>query len=310
MGLVCEMSPVLLEQVFVKIRQAKSSGILRSTEQLEGVGISDGWLDHAILVYHALGELHLAALSAGGVDGFGGLDSDHARLASWIFAPGRSSGDPTAVEGEIDRNVRATYDTAKLDTPLNARLVLHAWTVGHEASKVRPRYPAIPAWEPMDPEVALAYGGLIPHLQALLPMSMPLPEVATTSVVWRICALVDGLIGAESVQKGFSTLLGQVRRVLPHYEFVSIGNDCRDLGEDRNALTHLGAGFSGRGFVATAPAYQSYTAVESAVKAVTVFVFDRIADELMDQDVRRVTALVDKLTSALIGLGSSAGLVE
>src|SRR6266545_2095067 len=121
------------------------------------LGLDGAWIDDAISVYEAMWTADLVERRAGQtLTTWQLLESEHAQLASWILAGARHTGDPSLFETETDRRTGEFYAAASYpERPIEGRVVVTAWTVGYVPTLYERRFPAVPAFSPSDPDVAL-----------------------------------------------------------------------------------------------------------------------------------------------------------
>jgi hypothetical protein len=275
---------VVFDELYKIMMSAEAPRWLRSEEALEGVNLT-----HSQLVDIQRGYAHVARLYLERVDParseaatpWAWLASEHAELASWLMAGG--AGSASELDAVLSRAVGKRYEVDGVARPVHARPVVYGWTLGREVDPRSPRVPAVPAIWPSDPNIRLAYTGLVEHVVWLRTQPSPLPELASTSVAWRVGGLIENLCGEDnSLRNQFSQLLGRCRLALDAAQWIRLAELSEWFDESRNVLTHFGKSYSGRTFLDEARHYCEPGYGDTAVEAATVFVFRQAALEVTE----------------------------
>ncbi len=166
-------------------------------------------------------------------------DGAHLELVAWIAAQCglRSQVSPMEFEAGIP-TLRE-----------GGRLVAPGWALGLASpGSWRQRLPCRFFAQVGGPSVGAAYEGLVSHLELLLALPQEPPrELALTSLVWRVCAIADGLDdGGDRTSESMKRRLGDLRwLVREQWRFSDMEKATWKAIDDlfalrRNVLTHLG----------------------------------------------------------------------
>jgi hypothetical protein len=302
---VCRLTPVVFDELYKIMASPEHSRRFRSEETLEGLGLTHAHPRRLHRRYSGLARRYLEQARVLGDEAsapWARLAQWHAELASWLLTAG--VGAPHDVDGILATAVADCYDRFHIEQPLNARPVIHGWTLGHEVHHNSPRIPAIPALWPLDTNVSMAYEGLVEHVVGLRNQSNPLPELASTAVAWRVGGLVENLWGVrDTLRNQFNGLLGRCGSVLDAAQRARLYELWGWFDDSRHVLTHFRRSDAGRTFETEAPRYREAGYGDAAVEAATVFVFRQAAldaTDISDDDAfRRLGGWVARVNSDL-----------
>jgi hypothetical protein len=164
--------------------------------------------------------------------------------------------------------------------------------------------PAVPALRHPMSAVIRAYHGLLQHLEKLEAVDTEMP---ITSIIWRVGALVDGIIEAQTDKDSLHTRFGRMRTgllpILTAGEQLPVDALVDNLAGKRNVLTHLHPERE-MTFESVVDLHPDLSSVVEHVTAITLGTFFSIAGHHADQppprgEIRRVedelSAMVDSL---------------
>lgn len=310
MDLTCELAPGYFAALYEAVLEANDAGNLGALEdRLSAVDMDATSLRELSKQYRDLHSKVVAknpdAYQPGSeVPWFRVLNSHHAELASWLLG------------GEIvHRHKSYEIHSATLDNlPDELRGcpdvgALICWIVGRPVVAWNPTPPSFPSVSHPIEEVRAAYEGLLVHIMRLEAISSEvgpngLEELPATSVVWRVAALVDGIVERKSDD---DHLTGRLRRLEKQLAPVLTLGESRTLGEafaslaaDRNTLTHLW-GNGDDTFVTVADRHRENGSIASRCMAITTAVYWDIALKVADSNPPRgaVGSVPEELESLL-----------
>ena len=135
--------------------------------------------------------------------------------------------------------------------------------------------------------VTRAYHGLLQHLEKLESVDTEMP---ITSIIWRVGALVDGIIEAQTENDSLHRRFGRMRtRLLPVLtggEQKPVDSLVDSLARKRNVLTHLHPELE-MTFESVVDLHPDLSSVVEHVNAITLGTFFSIAEHHADQPAPR-----------------------
>lgn len=225
------------------------------------------------------------------------MSEEHASVASWLLV-----GELASQHRSYEFHLEVTTKAAKRGVAHKGGII--CWVLGYPVLSWNIP-PSVPALQHPDEAVVMAWQGLLWHLRQL--DQNPTPEIPITSVVWRICALVDGMFESQNANRGLENKIGDARArmesVLEPGEYQALRSLVSGMVDKRNVLTHLRTE-KGISFRNAVDAYREYDSVAEHVKGITVATFHTIAEEHADTRislgiVRNVEATLPDLTATL-----------
>jgi hypothetical protein len=237
--------------------------------------------------YQALWDLQLKQ-SAGDVTQLWPVGVNHATLATWILAGLRRLRRPSE---ELSAHMRSIVDREVLKCfgdiryPDMLRPIVLAWTLGQVRGRLDARIPAVPAIAPFDPDVALAYSGLVTHLLNLQEVGQPWPEVAGSANIWRTAGIIDGIKThpKANLMAAITEAMNQLGDVTTEAFRRELEQQWGDFRDARNALTHISGHKVGYRFHEVIERSVRWDEFQLAVRGVTYFLFSDISFRLIEE---------------------------
>jgi hypothetical protein len=283
--LVVELSPLAYAELY---KQLLSEPTLRATTatRIEQAGGDTEALSQLEGGYRALWRSQVE-LADGDPAQLWALDDRHARLATWLLAGQRDLRMPSqelaaTVLRRVGEAFIAMFGLTSL--PESFRPTVIAWTLGQVRGDHDTSFPAISAVTPPDPDVTLAYAGLVMHLLSLPVGGNPWPEVAGSAVLWRAAGVVNGLYPQPrgDLHKSIAEAMDLVNDVIPQHMLRQLGSHWNEFRLIRNGLTHVAKARNGYSFCEVADRACSWDQVRLAITGITHFVFNSIALHLLE----------------------------
>jgi hypothetical protein len=238
--LSCELSPLVFAELYRLMARPQYVELL--VERLYLHDRDHDWLSEAAIVYDDFWQSELAVLPDGGAASVG-LSREHALLATWLLAALRPLGESTGFSGELRRLVaeRLACDFPEMRSlPTCFVPSVVCWTLGAVVGDFDVNYPVLPAYLPSDPDVSLAYYGLVEHLVHLGALGEVRPEVMCTAVLWRAAGLAEGLRPeTKNPSAALSMLMREIQPMMPEIPWERLRKHWIDFPDRRNVLTHL-----------------------------------------------------------------------
>lgn len=302
--LICELPPGYLAAVYeTMLEWLNDDRFRRLPERLEEIGWSLEQVSEAAQRYAAAHD-HLVATNEDlytrdnptEIDPRAAVPEEHAHLASWLLL-GELGSRNKSYEFHLD--VKEKTDSRRLTTQGH----IISWILGRPILAWN-LPPAVPALNHPDDAVMAAWQGLLHHLRQLA--EDPTPEIPITAVIWRICALVDGMFESQNEYRGLENKIGNARArmnfALSPGEQNVVASLVNGMVGKRNVLTHLRAE-NGITFRSAVDAYREFSSIVDHVQGVTVTIFHAIAEEHVDTRisqgvVRNVEATLPDFTTA------------
>jgi hypothetical protein len=284
---MCEVAPYWFSALY---RYAHEGALGGFNERLERLGVDREWLKWVSDRYRLMGDAHAAGTAPIAV-----VDERHAQLASWFLLGQRGSPSLPTWEAEAEIQVRAAT-LGPVDSPEDYGVIV-CWNLGRPVSRSDwGPLPAVPALKPSDTDLKLAFAGLLDHAR-LICSDGAMAELGHTAVLWRITALIEGLLPVEhgpSPQNRLSRLITErLAAWMMDSEILAFRRSCEQLDADRNVLSHLRADTSGRDFTSVVGDFADVSALVSRTASITAAIFDQAADESMDLDASSLWDSVD-----------------
>ena len=279
MALGCELSPLVFSTLYEGVLNLDSNrSLVAFSDRAAQLRLDDTWFRYAIDAYRRMAELDYAD-----------MHTNHSLLATWLLAGERRNDKVTSAELDADLAALPTKDAGR-----NA--VLRCWTLGKVAlapDQWGPRALAVPACPPADPNVTAAYEGLIRHATALADHG-ELGEMAHTAVIFRLYALVEGILPDTGPPEArFRERLANVRSILTPNEADTWRAGAEHLYHPRNGMTPLHQGGSPTSFSNYASEYDAVDSVRDPALACALLVFDQISLEQSEAPGPGVIAAVE-----------------
>jgi hypothetical protein len=308
MELSCQLSPLAYHALYdtiVKQTDLRSVAVAR----VKQVGGSQDTLQSISRGYRALWEFQLDQ-TGGNPSELWPVDTSHARLATWVLAflrhqLKRPSEDVSAwTRNTIAEEMQVRFGSLPSSDMFQPTVI--AWTLGQVCGRLDVSLPAIPAIAVPDPDVALAYTGLIVHLLNLQGVVEPWPEVASSATLWRSAGIIDGLKAQPSfrIWPAIEEAMEQARDVIPPLIANLLSSHWTEFIKFRNGLTHVWKGSNEYAFHNLATRMGQWRDIELSIRAITYFVFSEIslgvledtdfaADRLLDGILRELSSYSD-----------------
>jgi hypothetical protein len=285
MELTVELSPLAYAELY---RHLYAEPTLRASTaaRIEQAGGDGETLRKLEVGYQALWRSQVD-LADGDPAQLWGLDDRHAQLATWLLAGHRDRHVPSQelaaiVLRSVGEAYMATFGATSL--PESFRPTVIAWTLGQIRGGHDTSLPAISAVTPPDPDVTLAYAGLVTHLLGLPIGDNPWPEVAGSAVLWRAAGVVNGLYPQPrgDLHKSIAEAMDLVGDVIPDYMLRQLSSHWNEFRLVRNGLTHVAKARNGYSFCEVADRACTWEQVRLAITGITHFVFNRVALHLLE----------------------------
>jgi len=286
MELTCELSPLVYQALYRTIANqtdVRSAAVAR-VEQAGGARDTLQDLSHG---YQALWQFEVDQ-ALGDPSQLWAMDESHARLATWVLAFLRhrlkrpseefSAQVRSIVANEMQKRFRSMTRLEMLQP------TVLAWTLGQVRGRLDASLPAIPAIAVPDPDVALAYTGLVVHLLDLQGVGRPWPEVASSATVWRSAGIIDGLNTQKSrlLRPAIEEAMRQATDVIPPAVASRLWDHWADFQKIRNGLTHvwkISNEYSFRDLVARVGEWGD---IVLFVRGITYFVFSEVSNSIFE----------------------------
>src|SRR5262249_19192852 len=139
---------------------------------------------------------------------------------------------------------------------------------------------------PFDPDVALAYSGLVAHLVNLQEVQQPWPEVAGSANLWRTAGIIDGLKThpQDSLKAAIDEAMAQLRDVTTETFRYELDQHWDDFKKARNTLTHICNIRNGYKFREVAERSVRWEEFQLSVRGVTYFLFSDISFRITEEE--------------------------
>lgn len=281
MELTCELSPLAYQALYQTLSHQtdlRSAAIAR----IEQAGGTRDTLQDLSRGYQALWKFEVDQ-AAGDPAQLWAMNQKHAWLATWVLASLRhrlkrpSEEFSAQVRRIIADEIKALFGSATPPETFQATVL--AWTLGQVRGRLDVSLPVIPAIAVSDPDVALAYTGLIIHLLDLQGVGQPWPEVASSATVWRSAGIIDGLNTQKSklLMPAIKEAMQQATDVIPPAVASLLWDHWTEFHKIRNGLTHvwkISNEYSFRDLVARVGEWGD---VELSIRGITYFVFSEVS---------------------------------
>ncbi len=308
MALSCDLSPLAYQALYEAIA-AQSDLRSAAVARIKQTGGDQETLHALSSAYNSLWELQLKQ-AAGNPTKLWPMDERHARLATWLLAfLRRRLKRPSEEFSAHLRKIVADEMHARfgLVTPSDAfQPTVIAWTLGQVRGRLDVSLPAIPATAISDPDVALAYTGLIVHLLDLQGVDQPWPEVAGSASLWRSAGIIDGLKTQPGYQlaPAIKEAMQQARDVIPPLVASVLSAHWTEFQVMRNGLTHVWGTSKQYTFRELATRVGQWRDIELSIRGITYFVFSEVslsvledpefdANQLLDDIFRELSSYMD-----------------
>lgn len=303
MELTCELSPLAyqaLYQTLARQTDLRSAALAR----IEQAGGTRDTLPYLSRGYQALWEFEVDQ-AAGDPAQLWAMDQNHARLATWVLASLRHRLKRPSEEFSAQvRNLIAdeTQERFSSMTPMEMfQPTVLAWTLGQVRGRLDVSLPAIPAIAVPDPDVALAYTGLIVHLLDLQDVRQPWPEVASSASVWRSAGIIDGLNTQKSrlLRPAIEEAMRQATDVIPPAVASRLWDHWTDFQKIRNGLTHvwkISNEYTFRDLVARVGEWGD---ILPSIRGITYFVFSEVSYSVFEDSDFGADRLLDDVLQQL-----------
>lgn len=209
------------------------------------------------------------------------LGDEHALFAAWMLALGDGNSDEFAQDVLSATN----RSLSELERPeLCNRPAIWGWSLGHtNPNSYDQRLPVVFASSLGDPDVSLAYRGLVEHLSHKGPES-EWREMDYTSVIIRCAGLAEGAMPeGESLKKSIDKLMMQSSRLIPHFVKARLVRQWEDFVIRRNAIAHVRS-TDGRSFSTEVPDLLSAEEINDYLTGITFFMAQASRRDLEDPE--------------------------
>ncbi|MCF1594567.1 hypothetical protein [Streptomyces muensis] len=286
--LSCTLSPL----VFAELYRLLAADLTRQEvleDRLAEIGYDHAWLGTAADAYDAYWEAQLKWTDATGVGDLVVPSAEHARLATWILAGLRITGDDRELGSALATNVlqRALTEVPGLKTPLPPSLspVIVGWTLGQIIGVPPYEWPVAPAELPDDVNLRSAFLGLVHHVLVLEGMAQPWPEMMQTSMYWRGYGIAEALKpDAHEGSPAILRLLQESRPLLSQHLSTQLNRHFSGFGQRRNALSHVTDDARRERFVDVVASTRGWEDLRMTVLGMTQFVCQEISRSLYDAE--------------------------
>ncbi len=305
MALTCQLSPLVYAQIYAYL-QTDSYSRAALAERVERVGYDEGILSELESGYRALWQFQIG--QAGGNQAeLWGLDDRHARLATWLLAGLRRQGEPSQelsaiIRREVGEQFQASFSNVPL--PDVVQPIVIAWTLGQVYGGLDVALPAVPATDPPDPDVALAYAGLVSHLCGLGSLAQPWPEVTSSATIWRAAGIIDGLKPqpVPNLRQAISEAMTQAKDVIPAHVARELTLYWDEFRLVRNGLTHVVPSDEGYAFRDVADRASTWEGIQLCINGITYMVFNEVSLSVLEAGTGFPAAqLIDEISNELDG---------
>jgi hypothetical protein len=286
MELICELSPLAYKALYQTLAHQtdfRSAAVAR----IEEAGGTRDTLEDLSHGYQALWEFEVRQ-AAGDPAQLWAMDQKHARLATWILASLRHRlKSPSEVfSAQVRRAISDEMEKRFSFMPLPEafQLTVLAWTLGQVRGRLDVSLPAIPAISVPDPDVSLAYTGLIVHLLDLQGVSQPWPEVASSAALWRSAGIIDGLKAQKSYKlwPAIEEAMRQASDVIPPLIGRQLAAHWAEFQKARNGLTHIWKTSDEYAFRDLVAHIGEWNDIELSIRGITYFVFSEVSHSIFE----------------------------
>jgi hypothetical protein len=283
--LTCQLAPLAYEALYETLISQAQWRIAAAARLDEFGGVEI--LRELQTGYQTLWDLQVKQC-AGHLEQLWPVDTKHATLATWILAGLRRLRRPSE---ELSEHARSIVDKEILkyfgkvaDVDVLRPIVL-AWTLGQIRGRLDARAPVVPAVTPFDPDVAMAYSGLVTHLLDLQEVRQPWPEVAGSANLWRTAGIIDGLKTHKNsyLMDSICELMKQLRDVTTDTFRYELDKQWIDFIDARNVLTHVSGRKEGYKFREVVERSVRWDEFQLSVRGVTYFLFSDISFRINEE---------------------------
>jgi hypothetical protein len=286
MELTCELSPLAYQALYQTLAHQTDfrSAAVGRIEEAGGTRDTLQDLSHG---YQALWKFEVDQ-AAGDPAQLWAVDQKHARLATWVLASLRHRlKRPSEDFSGLVRDIIADEMQKRFGsmTPPEAfQATVLAWTLGQVRGRLDVSLPAIPAIALQDPDVALAYTGLIVHLLDLQGIRQPWPEVASSATVWRSAGIIDGLKTQKSnlLWPAIEEAMHQATDVIPPLVASRLKAHWIEFQKIRNGLTHIWKRSDEYAFRNLVAHVGEWRDIELSIRGITYFVFSEVSHSIFE----------------------------
>lgn len=197
------------------------------------------------------------------------LGEEHAQFAAWMVALGEGSSEEFAQDVLTATN----HSLSELERPhIHHRPAIWGWSLGHtDPNSYDQRLPVIFASEPDDPDVRLAYDGLIAHLTHRGDPEADWREMDFTAVIIRCAGLAEGAMPEGGpLRDSINKLMTQSSRLIPQLVRTRLARQWDDFIIRRNAIAHV-RNDTGRSFSTEVPGLLSTQEINDYLTGITYF---------------------------------------
>lgn len=286
--LKCAFVPLVFAELYRVLAEEDS---LREPleDQLSLVDLNWNWLSEAAAAYDRKWVYDLQFLNAGNVNEFV-LPKEHAHFATWLLGATGITGVPVDPYVKLNQAMlRRAYDeieglsdhTSTLPSSISPTII--GRTLGSVVGAVGSAKICVPAVQPINENVRVAFAGLVEHVLVLQTLNEPWPEMMQTAMYWRGYGLAEAL---RPEFGGGKRALAQLRResslgiggVLNN----ELGIHLDKFGDRRNTLSHIADDQTRPRFVDVVTEERQSPGLAFTVEAMTQFVFREVAKEVRE----------------------------
>lgn len=239
MALTCSLAPPVFAELYAMLGEEYADELAPRLELLDQ---DETWLERMAGWYGLLWESRLSS-SENDEQLYERMPDHHGQLATWVLSVLRGSSDDFSrtLRRRSVEVLRRAEDAGHGTATAAARPAVVAWSLGSVPGDYDIEMPVVFAEPPPDPNVRMAYAGLVQHLLDMGMRDEPWPEIATNSVLWRCAGIAEGLAPqpTPNLASSLSSLMSLIRDLLPEQTWRDLNGHWHEFRQSRNALTHL-----------------------------------------------------------------------
>lgn len=282
MAVTCSLAPPVYAQLYAMLAEDHAPAL---TARLVLLDEDETWLGRMAGWYDLLWQSRLSSYESDEVL-YQGMPAHHGQLATWVLSVLRGNADEFS-RSLLRRSVevlRQAEDAGYGPAGAEGRPAVVAWTLGSRVGDYDRDFPVVFAEPAPDPNVRMAYSGLVQHLIDMGTRAEPWPEMATNSVLWRCAGIAEGLAPQANLESTLNTLMGMIRDLMPDATWRDVNAHWYDFRQSRNALTHLAARDGGPCFTDVGEVRTGREDLRQTLLGATTFVANSIRSVLLDPD--------------------------
>jgi uncharacterized protein YjiS (DUF1127 family) len=283
-ALTCLLAPPVFAELYAMLAEDHAQELAPRLELLEE---DETWLGRMAGWYGLLWQSRMSSYESDEVL-YEGMPDYHGQLATWVLSVLRGDSDDfsrTLLRRSVEV-LRQAEDAGHGRSGPEGRPAVVAWSLGSRVGDYDRDFPVVFAEPAPDPNVRMAYWGLVQHLIDMGTRPEPWPEIATNSVLWRCAGIAEGLapLAKPNLESSLNSLMSVIRELMPEGTWRDVNAHWHEFRQSRNALTHLTARDGGPCFTDVGERRTGRDDLRQTLLGATTFVASSIRSVLLDPE--------------------------